>query len=212
MDVSEHLVAKSDQLNNIDLIAGDIVITVTKVTVKPKGSEQPIWIHYEGDDGKPWKPCKNMMRVISGIWTSNSALWVGRKLRIYRDPEVTFGKMTPGGVRISEMSNMQEEKTFVLQFKRGLFAPFTVKPLVVSTQGGAPAPVDLGPIKAAGEKEAAKGAAALGVWWSGLGGAMQNKLGVPFKDQLKAAAAAADQAKASASSGQPADDEEGIPL
>jgi hypothetical protein len=60
------IVPKSDQLNSDDLIGGPRTIRLTKVHLT--GEEQPVALHYEGDDGKPYKPCKSMRRVLVQLW------------------------------------------------------------------------------------------------------------------------------------------------
>lgn len=207
MDITAHLEAKSDQLNNVDLIAGDLTITITKVDVKEKGAEQPVGIHYEGDGGKPFKPCKNMMRVIAACYSSNSALWVGKRMRLYRDPEVIFGKAKTGGIRISHLSDIKEAQTFTLQFRRGVFAPFTVQPLSGQAAGSDAPPPPVQPsdeemkeieaLRTTARIEADKGSEALKTHWTSLEPRTQNKIGGKvFLDELKKIAAAAASAEA----------------
>ena len=59
----ESIAPKSNQLNADDLIGGrSITIKITKVS--GVAGEQPICINYEGDNGKPYYPCKSMRRVL----------------------------------------------------------------------------------------------------------------------------------------------------
>ena len=71
-DMASAIIPKSDQLNADDLLAGPITIKITGVTVKG-GQEQPVSIHYEGDDGKPYKSCKSMNRVLVSAWGPDSS-------------------------------------------------------------------------------------------------------------------------------------------
>ena len=82
------IVPKSDQLNADDLIGEQRkTIKITQITVKEKGEDQPCSIDYEGDNGKPWKPCKGMRRVLIEVWKSADAnTYIGRSLTLYRDP------------------------------------------------------------------------------------------------------------------------------
>lgn len=130
-DVASALTAKSDQLNADDLIGGPIIIEITQVTNIGKGKEQPLIINYKGDDGKPWKPCKTMGRLMAHAWgTTEGAVWVGRKVQLYRDPTVTFGPNKPGGIRISHMSDIVDSSPVALTTTRSIRKPFTVKPLM----------------------------------------------------------------------------------
>ena len=51
-DMAPTIIPKSDQTNADDLISGPITIKITGVDIRG-GQEQPISIHYEGDNGKP---------------------------------------------------------------------------------------------------------------------------------------------------------------
>ena len=66
LDISKTIAPKSEQLNADDLIAGPRTITVT--SVKLVAEDQPVAIHFAGDEGKPHKPCKSMRRVLVRAW------------------------------------------------------------------------------------------------------------------------------------------------
>jgi len=70
-DMSQVIIPRSDQINADSLLSGPITITITKVDIKA-GTEQPITIHYEGEDGKPWRPCKSMARCLLAAWVPDS--------------------------------------------------------------------------------------------------------------------------------------------
>ena len=55
-DLRATIVPKSDQLNAEQLLSGPMTIRVTEVRVSDS-AEQPVVVHYEGDDGRPYKPC-----------------------------------------------------------------------------------------------------------------------------------------------------------
>jgi len=127
-DMGAAIIPKSDQLNADDLITGPITIKVTGVTVKG-GQEQPVAISYEGDNGKPYKACKSMCRVLVSAWGADSKQYVGRSMTLYCDPKVRWGGMEVGGIRISHMSDIPESLTMALTITRANKKPFTVKPL-----------------------------------------------------------------------------------
>jgi len=104
-DMTETIKPKSDQLNADDLIAGDMVIRVTNVT-RSNSADQPVNIHYEGDDGKPYKPCKGMRRILVSAWGRDASQYIGKYLELFREPSVTFGNLSVGGIRISKLSNI----------------------------------------------------------------------------------------------------------
>jgi hypothetical protein len=130
MNLAETIIPKSDQLNADDLISGPITVKVTAV----KGSnepQQPVSIHYEGDNGKPYKPCKSMRRVLVSAWGANGADYVGRSMTLYRDDSVVFGGIAVGGIRISHLSHIERDLTIALTVSRASRKPYTVKVLTV---------------------------------------------------------------------------------
>ena len=131
MDLTPTITAKSDQLNADDLISGAITIKVTgiKGTSEPT---QPIAIGYEGDNGKPYKPCKSMRRVLVAAWGANGAEYVGRSMTLYRDNDVSFGGIKVGGIRISHMSHIDAPLTMALTVTRASRKPYTVGKLEVA--------------------------------------------------------------------------------
>ena len=129
-DMTAAIIPKSDQKNADDLIAGPITITVTEVTIRG-GQEQPVSIHFQGDDGKPYKPCKSMSRVLVTAWGPDAKQYVGRSMTLYRDPTVTWAGMAVGGIRISHLSDIGEPMTMALTATKSSRKPFTVRPLVV---------------------------------------------------------------------------------
>ena len=148
-DLRETIAPKSDQMNSDDLIGRTLTITVTKVS-RCAEAEQPIAIHFDGDNGKPYKPCKSMRRVLVQLWGPDGQSYVGRSMTLYRDDKVVFGGVAVGGIRISHMSHITKDVTMALTATRANRKPFTVKPLLETSQSDG-----------AKEKAAAKGADAL---------------------------------------------------
>lgn len=132
-DMRQVIVPKSDQLNSDDLIAGSMTIKITDVTIK-SGQEQPVSIHFEGDNGKPYKACKSMCRVMVAAWGADSSKYIGRSMTLYRDPKVKWAGMEVGGIRISHMSDIPGDHVMALTATRGSKKPYTVKPLATTTQ------------------------------------------------------------------------------
>lgn len=129
-DMTSVIQPKSDQLNFDDFCGGKtLTIKITKVS-KVSG-EQPIVINYENDNGKPWRPCKSMCRVLVNCWGGNGQSYVGKSLTLYGDPTVKWAGMEVGGIRISHMSDIPAERVMALTTSKSNRKPFTVKPLVV---------------------------------------------------------------------------------
>ena len=129
IDISKTIAPKSDQLNADDLIAGPKTITVTGI--KLVAEDQPVAIHFEGDDGKPYKPCKSMRRVLIKAWGPNGAAYVGRSMTLFLDEQVRFGGAAVGGIRISHLTAIDKPLSMALTATRGTKKAYTVQPLAV---------------------------------------------------------------------------------
>lgn len=127
MDLTETIAATSDQLDAVDLLGGPRTFTITRVVVKG-GAEQPVDIHL-AEFPRVWRPSKSMRRVLVAAWGADSTAYVGRRLTLYCDPDVTFGKDRVGGSRISHLSHIAKPLAVPLLVTRGRSAIFTVQPL-----------------------------------------------------------------------------------
>lgn len=127
-DISETLKPKSDQLDNIDLRGiGPQIFTVTAVDVNAN-SDQPVVVHLAEFD-RPWKPGKNMRRVLAHCWGRNSDSWPGKRVELFADESVTFGKETPGGTRISRVSGIDKPTKAPVMLSQGRAGLYAVDPL-----------------------------------------------------------------------------------
>jgi hypothetical protein len=127
MDLTASIAPKSDQLNSDDLITGPRTFTIAGAD---EGSaEQPANIHLAELPGRPWRPSKSMRRVLVYCWGHDTEPYAGRRVTLYRDPEVTFGRDKVGGIKISHLSHIDRAKSVSLTVTRGKRAPHTVDPL-----------------------------------------------------------------------------------
>lgn len=137
-DMLAAIVSKSDQMNADDLIGQTMTITITDVTIRG-GQEQPVSIHFDGDKGKPYKPCKSMSRVLVNVWGADAKKYIGRSLTLYRDPKVTWAGLEVGGIRISHMSDIDSKINMVLTASKSNRKPYIVRPLKAAPTKAAPA-------------------------------------------------------------------------
>lgn len=165
MDVTKAIEPKSDQLNADDLITGPRTIRIRDVKVAA-GQEQPVWIYFDGDNNKPWKSCKSMTRCLAAIWGADASKWIGLSLTLYNDPEVTWGGMKVGGIRVSHMEGLEGPRTLMLTKTRGKKGATVIKPLVVDRKQEKPA-IDRAALKSAMEQYA-NDAGGKAAWWKGL--------------------------------------------
>ena len=127
-DMTDSIIPRSDQINAEDLLTGPRLVTVADI--KRGTTEQPVnIITQEFGPSRPYKPSKSMRRILVAAWGSDASAYIGRRLMIYRDPEITFGKDKVGGIRISALSHIEQRLTVALTVTRGRRAPFVVDPL-----------------------------------------------------------------------------------
>lgn len=190
MNVATTIIPKSDQLNFEDLITGPRTVRITGVS--PGSTEQPLAVHYEGEEGRPYKPSKTMRRLMVGMWGSESDDWVGQSMTLYGDPNVKFGGQAVGGIKISHATGIEREFVAVLSVTKGKREPFKVQPLKVE----APAvekPVDVAFLEEIGAKRAAEGMDALKSWYGKLSKAEKAAVKPTLDAKWKPMAAAADE-------------------
>lgn len=193
-DLKKAIEAKSDQLNAADLVSGPITIKIAKFSVNDNAAAQKFCINFDGDNGKPWKPCKGMVSVMCQIWrTTESSEMVGRSLTLFREPSVLYAGDNVGGIQISNASHISESITVRLRISRTKSVPFVVKPLAV--QQDEPTGPTEGEIEEAKDKartEAKGGTAAFGAWWNSDDGKAVRDLARDILPELKKSAAEAD--------------------
>lgn len=142
MDVSNAIVAKSDQINAVDLVGRDVTVTV--VDVKPGPADQPVHIITDAyGPSRPWKPSKTALRDIVQVWGTDSTVWVGRRLTLWNDPEVLWAGQAVGGVRIRAMSHIDKAFEAKHVITRGKTKKVMIQPL--GDAPAAPAQVDIRP-------------------------------------------------------------------
>lgn len=127
-DLSKTIAPRSDQLNAEDLLVGPRTVTITRVDGNDS-ADQPVSIHFEGDNGRPFKPSKTVRRVLVKVWGPNGNDYIGRRMTLYCDPDVQFGGIKVGGIRISHMSHIDKPVSMMLTKARGKKAEVTIQPL-----------------------------------------------------------------------------------
>lgn len=128
INLRDTIIPKSDQLNADELLGGAITITVTNVS-RSSAPDQPICVHYQGDNGKPYKPCKSMRKVLIFAWGDDGRDWIGKSMTLYNDPEVKFGGVKVGGIRISHMSGIASDLSCAITETKGKKKPVLIRKL-----------------------------------------------------------------------------------
>lgn len=193
-NLNDTIVPKSDQLNADQLIGGPITITVTGV--RRGNSEQPITIHYQGENGRPYKPCLTMRKVLIFAWGEDGEAWIGKSMTLYNLRTVKWGGVEVGGIRISHMSHIDGDIKLSLAVTRGKKDPVIIKRLDVRDPTIA--------ARSALEVAARSGMAALRAAWEALPGGVKTAIG-GCPDALKTLAAGVDAASAPKPAEEPVD-------
>lgn len=129
-DLRPTIVPKSDQLNAEQLLGGPMTVMVTDVETT-SSDEQPVIVHYEGENGRPYKPCKTCRKVLIHAWGPDGRAWIGRAMTLYNDQSVKFGGEDVGGIRISHMTDIPSDVQVSLTSTRGKKAKYRIKLLQV---------------------------------------------------------------------------------
>jgi len=116
-DISETILAKSDQLNADDLIGAPRRIKITGTS--QGNAENPVIVHYEGETGRPFKPCKTVRRILAAAWGVDSTVWEGQEALLYCDPSVVYAGKEVGGIRIQALTGINKRMVISLAKTRG---------------------------------------------------------------------------------------------
>lgn len=161
IDLSDTIKAKSDQLNASE-IAGEKTIKITGA--KKVSSDQPIIIYYEGDDGKPWKPCLGMRRALAQLWGEKVDM-TGRIVKLVCDPTVTLRGEEVGGIRIKGVSHIDGPKTVTVRISKHKVKKYKIEAITVTETKSK---VDAEELHKAAETWAEKGEDAYKEFYMGL--------------------------------------------
>lgn len=195
LDVTKAIEPKSDQLNADDLLTGPRTIRIRDVKVAA-GQEQPVWIYFDGDNNKPWKPCKSATRALASIWGPDASKWIGLHCTIYCDPDVTWGGMKVGGIRVSHMEGLTEPRTLMLTKTRGKKGATVIKPLVLEkqhTESKTAPTIDTETLFQDARDNAELGRDGFAAWWKSKTKAERDAM-AEIMDELKEIAQKADSA------------------
>lgn len=127
MDLTNTIEPDSTQVNAEDFLSGPRTVTISDV--RTGTAEQPVNIDLVEFPGRAYRPSKSMRRVLVSVWGKEASEYAGRRLTLYRDAEVTFGRDKVGGVKIAAMSHLDKRVSLMLTASRGKRAPHVVEPL-----------------------------------------------------------------------------------
>mgnify|MGYP006949695015 CR=1 FL=1 len=132
LNLKDTIIPKSDQLNSEQLLGSPMTIRVSGVS--RGNAEQPIIINYDGDNGRPYKPCKSMRKVLIFAWGEDGNQWIGKSMTVFCDQNVKWAGEKVGGIRISHLSDIERDISVALTATRGRKDTHIIKKLVIAVQ------------------------------------------------------------------------------
>lgn len=118
---------RSDQWNAEDFIGGPRIFTIAGVRVG--AAEQKYDIDLIEGEGRCWRPPLTVLRLLIAAWGDDASAWAGRRVELFRDDSITFGRDKVGGIRVAALSHIDKPLTLSLTATRGKRVAHTVKPL-----------------------------------------------------------------------------------
>lgn len=109
--------AKSDQIDADNLIGGITMDVTIKAVQRGPSNEQPLQLVLEETD-KFYRPSKTFRRALIGCFGDEPSNWIGKRLRLVRNPDTMFGGVKVGGIEVSHAS-IDAPVVFMLAAKRG---------------------------------------------------------------------------------------------
>lgn len=127
-NLRDTIIPKSDQLNAEQLLSAPMTILVTDIK-RGSGPDQPVIVSYANDEGRPYKPCKTCRKILIFAWGDDGSEWIGKRMTLYCDPDIKFGGVKVGGIRISHLSNIDRDLAVSLNVTKGKKGEFIIKKL-----------------------------------------------------------------------------------
>lgn len=175
-NLRDTIVPKSDQLNAEQLLSAPMTILVTDIK-RGSGVDQPVIVSYLNDEGRPYKPCKTCRKILIFAWGDDGSEWIGKRMTLYCDPDIKFGGVKVGGIRISHLSHIERDMAVSLNVTKGKKGEFIIKKLA-----------DIRPIsemKALLGEAAKSGVKELQAMWKKLNAAERGCFGDACPDEFK---------------------------
>lgn len=119
---------RSDQFNAQDFLGGPRTFTVESVNhgTGPNGLYDVV---LQGES-RFWRPPKTVIDVMNALWGDEDTDWMGKRVTLYNEESVSFGKSEVGGIRVCGASGITEPKKFrVKEKKMGTPQVYTVQPI-----------------------------------------------------------------------------------
>ncbi len=149
LDMTDYVSSSSDHLTVDDFASGPRVLSITETgpTGQTGKGSRPVYILFEGEP-LAFLPSLTCRRILARIWTAEdnkraNKTYPGRSLRLFVDPEVTYGEkgkgvIKVGGIRINGATHIDKTVTGTTVSGRNKRAPFRVEPIQPPQPAGPP--------------------------------------------------------------------------
>lgn len=114
MDITDALAPTSDQLDAVELVNPRTFTIDTGSRLGKRDGKTVAEIRLVGFE-RVWRPSKGMLDVLAACWGTDSKAWAGRRVTLYNDPDVMFGKEKTGGIRISHLSHIDKARAVTIR-------------------------------------------------------------------------------------------------
>jgi hypothetical protein len=116
-----------------------IVVTVKALTLEEVGREdkpEQRWVMWFNEQRKGLRLNVTMIRIFEAAYGSNSDTWIGKRVQLYWDANVSFGGRLTGGVRV-RLSRSSSTHAAMAVLAGARFDSMTGKPLAAPAQAQA---------------------------------------------------------------------------
>jgi hypothetical protein len=114
MDITQALAPNSDQLDAIELVEPRTFTIDEGSRIGKRDGKTVVEMRLVNFD-RVWRPSKGMLDVLAACWGLKGTEWVGRRVTVYNDPDVMYGKEKRGGVRISHLSHIEAARDITIR-------------------------------------------------------------------------------------------------
>lgn len=145
---------KGDYISAAELGDKRPTLTISRITIcrieddkKKKDVDKPVMWFKEIDRG--WMYCKTTGHACAAMFGEDDEQWIGKRLTLYADPNVSFGGDQVGGIRIAGSPDIEKPIQVRIKFPKKKAFDVHLVPTKASTKPPAQqsGPAEQAPIK-----------------------------------------------------------------
>jgi hypothetical protein len=127
LDITDTLAANSNQMNAADIMGVEPIVRIENVS-RNNDPKQPLVVYITGGF-KPFLPCKTVRRILAQAWGADAGTWIGKWMKLYREPTVVYANEEVGGIRVKALSDFPGGTVSVKERKTGKPAVYRIEKL-----------------------------------------------------------------------------------